>query len=97
MNLPSLLLASMFAAVFVHGEAVKDREGAVRKDRATMEFDSRWVYNDIGNGFAAASVPASHCSLSCDVCRAFRAWGSTRACWGNRPLSLCWTSSFVCE
>ena len=32
-------------------ESVKDREGAVRKDRATMENDKRWVYNDIQRGF----------------------------------------------
>ena len=35
-------------------ETVKDREGAVRKDKATMENDARWIYNDIDKGFAEA-------------------------------------------
>ncbi len=35
-------------------DAVKDREGAVRNDKATMEKDARWLYNDIEAGFAAA-------------------------------------------
>src|SRR6478736_834120 len=35
-------------------EAVKDREGAVRNDKATMEKDARWLYNDTAGGFAAA-------------------------------------------
>jgi len=34
--------------------AVKDREGAVRQDRAAMEHDARWLYNDIDRGFAEA-------------------------------------------
>lgn len=36
-------------------EAVKDREGAVRNDRAKMENDARWIYNDIEKGFAEAA------------------------------------------
>ncbi len=36
-------------------ETVKDREGAVRKDRATMENDARWIYNDVDRGFAEAA------------------------------------------
>lgn len=35
-------------------ETVKDREGAVRNDRATMEKDVRWIYNDWERGFAEA-------------------------------------------
>ncbi len=35
-------------------DTVKDREGAVRNDKATMEKDARWLYNDIEAGFAAA-------------------------------------------
>lgn len=34
--------------------AVKDREGAVRQDKATMENDARWIYNDVDRGFAEA-------------------------------------------
>src|SRR2546426_6049133 len=35
-------------------DTVKDREGAVRKDRATLENDARWIYNDFKRGFAEA-------------------------------------------
>ncbi len=38
----------------VLGETVKDREGAVRNDRSTMQNDSRWIYNDWRRGFAEA-------------------------------------------
>jgi serine protease Do len=36
-------------------EAVKDREGAVRGDRAKMENDARWIYNDVERGFTEAA------------------------------------------
>lgn len=45
-----LLAASMQA------ETVKDREGAVRGDKAKMEGDERWIYNDIERGFAEAKA-----------------------------------------
>jgi hypothetical protein len=35
-------------------DAVKDREGAVRNDKAAMESDPRWIYNDYKKGFAEA-------------------------------------------
>jgi serine protease Do len=36
-------------------ETVKDREGAVRGDKAaTLEKDARWIYNDVQKGFAEA-------------------------------------------
>lgn len=54
MKLPSFLLPLIAATVFAHGQAVKDRESAVRKDRETMEHDIRWMYNDVESGFAAA-------------------------------------------
>jgi hypothetical protein len=38
----------------MRGAAVKDREGAVRQDRAAMENDARWIYNDFERGFAEA-------------------------------------------
>jgi hypothetical protein len=37
-----------------HADAVKDREGAVRKDKAEMQNDARWIYNDWQKGFAEA-------------------------------------------
>lgn len=49
--LPALLgLVSIAAA-----ETVKDREGAVRSDRETMEKSDRWIYNDIARGFAESA------------------------------------------
>jgi hypothetical protein len=52
----STLLALAFATVvsFSQAETVKDREGAVRQDRATMEEDERWIYNDFERGFREA-------------------------------------------
>lgn len=44
----SSLLSTSFA------DAVKDREGAVRKDKAEMQNDARWIYNDWQKGFAEA-------------------------------------------
>ncbi len=37
-----------------YAEAVKDREGAVRQDRAALEKDERWVYNEVQRGFSEA-------------------------------------------
>lgn len=56
MNLPRLFLTLVLAWSAAGGFAatVKDREGAVRKDRATMENDARWIYNDVDRGFAEA-------------------------------------------
>ena len=35
-------------------QAVKDREGAVRQDRSTLENDPRWIYNDFRLGLNQA-------------------------------------------
>ncbi|MFM8469757.1 MAG: Trx7/PDZ domain-containing (seleno)protein [Limisphaerales bacterium] len=48
---PLLLAAALTTAL---AEAVKDREGAVRKDKAEMQNDARWIYNDWQKGFAEA-------------------------------------------
>jgi hypothetical protein len=48
----SLALAAMTFSS--RAQAVKDREGAVRQDRAAMEKDGRWLYNDFRRGFAEA-------------------------------------------
>ena len=47
-----LMLATITCSV--PAQAVKDREGAVRQDRAKMENDARWIYNDYRKGFAEA-------------------------------------------
>ncbi len=49
--LPLMLLSS-----FTFAETVKDREGAVRNDKATLEVDTRWNYNDIDAGFRLAKT-----------------------------------------
>jgi hypothetical protein len=56
MKTPSLhlALAFMLLSLSARCEAVKDREGAVRGDRAAMEKDARWIYNDFQKGFAEA-------------------------------------------
>ena len=38
-----------------HADTVKDREGAVRSDRARLENDPRWNYNDVDGGFRLAT------------------------------------------
>jgi hypothetical protein len=50
------LLVCLFASCShaLQAETVKDREGAVRGDRARMENDARWIYNDVARGFAEA-------------------------------------------
>ena len=53
---PALLLAfPLILMPALRAEAVKDREGAVRGDRARMENDARWIYNDVDRGFAEAA------------------------------------------
>jgi serine protease Do len=49
----SLLLGCLSATSLI-AATVKDREGAVRKDKATMENDARWIYNDVSKGFEKA-------------------------------------------
>jgi serine protease Do len=51
---PLLLLLFLLSASATWAATVKDREGAVRQDRATMENDARWIYNDVERGFAEA-------------------------------------------
>lgn len=48
------LLLGLLAFSRVSGETVKDREGAVRGDRAKLESDPRWNYNDLDSGFRLA-------------------------------------------
>ncbi len=50
-----LLLAAWITPI-VLAETVKDREGAVRADKARMEADKRWAYNDIESGFKQARL-----------------------------------------
>ena len=52
----ALTLLAALAAFATHSlaEAVKDREGAVRQDKAAMENDVRWGYNDLTRAFAEA-------------------------------------------
>jgi hypothetical protein len=54
MRIPLFILSAVLCAHVVFAEAVKDREGAVRKDKLTMENDPRWIYNDWQKGFAEA-------------------------------------------
>lgn len=47
-----LVVSGILSTAFA--DAVKDREGAVRKDKAEMQNDARWIYNDWQKGFAEA-------------------------------------------
>ena len=53
-SIRALFALSLLAVSWLHAAAVKDREGAVRGDKAAMENDARWLYNDIDRGFAEA-------------------------------------------
>ncbi len=54
LRLPIVALSLFVLHSQSFAEAVKDREGAVRKDRTAMEYDARWIYNDFNAGFAKA-------------------------------------------
>src|SRR5678815_2094315 len=54
-----VILNSLICGLALAGtsaETVKDREGAVRADRAKMENDSHWIYNDWRKGFEEAKA-----------------------------------------
>lgn len=53
-------------------ETVKDREGSVRGDKAKLENDARWIYNDVDRGFAEAKKSGKPLlvTLRCIPCKA---------------------------
>jgi serine protease Do len=53
-KIQALLAASALLASLCPGETVKDREGAVRNDKAVMQSNARWIYNDVQKGFLEA-------------------------------------------
>lgn len=53
-SFPAVFFGFFLFSTISSAETVKDREGAVRKDAAKMEDNSRWIYNDIDAGFAEA-------------------------------------------
>jgi hypothetical protein len=52
----TLLLSAALFPTLLTAEAVKDREGAVRADKARMEADKRWAYNELDSGFRQAKL-----------------------------------------
>ena len=54
MKITSLAAAVVALSISVRAATVKDREGAVRGDKARLESSERWNYNDLDKGFAAA-------------------------------------------
>jgi len=50
----AILLPCLGFLATLSAETVKDREGAVRGDKAKMEGSERWIYNDLQAGFAEA-------------------------------------------
>ena len=51
-------LTALTLALVAQGETVPDRKGAILKDRAALEEDARWIYNDYEAGFAEAKRTA---------------------------------------
>jgi len=49
-----LALLALLLSASAHAEAVKDREGAVRQDKAKLQDSDRWNYNDVQRGFDEA-------------------------------------------
>ena len=43
--------AASLGTLLLHAESVKDREGAVRSDRAKLEHSDRWIYDNFQRGF----------------------------------------------
>lgn len=56
MKLSRLLSLAILLSASVHAETVKDREGSVRQEKARMENDARWNWNDIDSGFRLAQA-----------------------------------------
>ena len=54
MKFHAFLAAALAIQLSAFADAVKDREGAVRGDRAKLENDPRWNYNDVDSGFKLA-------------------------------------------
>ncbi len=54
LNLTAALALLLVSPLSLPAETVKDREGAVRNDKASMENNARWIYNDLAKGFATA-------------------------------------------
>jgi serine protease Do len=50
------LLTLLSLAAFAPAATVKDREGAVRGDKARLENDPRWNWNDVDGGFRLAKT-----------------------------------------
>jgi hypothetical protein len=49
-----LALLALLLSASAYAEAVKDREGAVRQDKAKLQDSDRWNYNDVQRGFDEA-------------------------------------------
>ena len=49
-----VFLAAALGPLLLHAESVKDREGAVRGDRAKLEHSDRWIYDNFQRGFEEA-------------------------------------------
>src|SRR4051812_31230332 len=49
-----ITLACTLTTTISYADTCLDHEGAVRNDKATMENDKRWMYNDVAAGFAEA-------------------------------------------
>ena len=49
-----IFFTATLGALVLHADSVKDREGAVRGDRAKLEHSDRWIYDNFQRGFEEA-------------------------------------------
>lgn len=50
----TIIAAAALAGAAARAETVADRKGALLTDRASLEYDPRWIYDDYERGFAEA-------------------------------------------
>ena len=87
---PSLLVCD-----FPAGRTVKDREGAVRKDRDVMEKDPRWIYNDYQQGFEQAQKTQKPLLVVLRCVPCMSCWGMDAAILTDKSLQPL-LDQFVC-
>lgn len=88
MKNPALLAAcaTLALAGTARAETVADRKGAILQDRASLENDPRWIYDDYERAFAEARRTASAKSL-CRPVSSIRFPGRRLWAWNWRPIT----------
>jgi hypothetical protein len=92
---PLLLTLIAVWATLPRAETVKDREGAVRADRARHREDPRWIYNDVERGFREATRLGKPLLVTLRCVPCLSCLGMDAAVLESRELSP-WLDAFVC-